>query len=165
MPVEVVFEDVRRRVAIAALPEGSTDPRPPRTRGVRGQPCAPSSRYLKWLPRRSDELPIDGIVLTEHRQFDPDSDYRPLEDAYGIRILRGAEVETDYGHVLVYGVNRDILARFDFTNVRLNAQELVTEVERLGGIAAPCHPGRPTVGLCEHYETSRRSRACAPSRP
>ena len=22
----------------------------------------------------------------------------------------------------------------------------------LGGIAIPCHPGRPTVGLCEHYE-------------
>jgi hypothetical protein len=23
----------------------------------------------------------------------------------------------------------------------------------MGGIAMPCHPGRPTVGLCAHYES------------
>jgi len=62
-------------------------------------------------------------------------------------------VETDYGHVLVYGVNEDILGRLDFRNVHLPAQEMITEVSRLGGVALPCHPGRPTVGLCAHYET------------
>jgi hypothetical protein len=68
-------------------------------------------------------------------------------------ILTAAEVETDYGHVLVYGVNADIVRRFDFKNVRLPAQEVITEVDRLGGVALPCHPGRPTVGLCAHYES------------
>ena len=114
---------------------------------------APVEAYLKLLARKRDERPLDGIVLTEHRQFDLGRDYRALEDAYGFRILTAAEVETDYGHVLVYGVNADILARFDFTDVRLPAQEVVTEVARLGGIALPCHPGRPNVGLCAHYET------------
>jgi predicted metal-dependent phosphoesterase TrpH len=113
---------------------------------------APLETYLKWLQRKRDLLPIDGIVLTEHRQWDPDADYRRLEDRYGILVLRGAEVETDYGHVLVYGVNDDITRRFDFTNVRLSAQEVISEVARRGGVAAPCHPGRPTIGLCEHYE-------------
>ena len=114
---------------------------------------APVEAYLKLLQRKREERPVDGIVLTEHRQFDPAHDYRELEDRYGILILTAAEVETDYGHVLVYGVNEDILARFDFKNVRLPAQEVVTEVDRLGGVALPCHPGRPTVGLCAHYET------------
>jgi predicted metal-dependent phosphoesterase TrpH len=114
---------------------------------------APVEAYLKLLQRKRDERPLDGIVLTEHRQFDPKRDYRALEDQYGFRILTAAEVETEYGHVLVYGVNEDILGRFDFTNVRLPAQELITEVARLGGIALPCHPGRPNVGLCAHYET------------
>lgn len=114
---------------------------------------APVETYLKWLARKRDALPIDGIVLTEHRQWNPHADYRPLEDAYGLLILRGAEVETDYGHVLVYGVNDDITRRFDFTNVRLSAQELIPAVAHMGGIAVPCHPGRPTIGLCEHYET------------
>ncbi|TMA99720.1 MAG: hypothetical protein E6J57_08970 [Deltaproteobacteria bacterium] len=114
---------------------------------------APVEAYLKLLQRKRAERPLDGIVLTEHRQFDPGRDYRALEDRYGFLVLTAAEVETDYGHVLVYGVNEDILARFDFRNVRLPAQELIGEVARLGGIALPCHPGRPTVGLCAHYET------------
>lgn len=114
---------------------------------------APVETYMKWLVRKRDVLPIDGIVLTEHRQWDPDLDYRRLEDRYGLLILRGAEVETDYGHVLVYGVNDDITRRFDFTNVRLSAQELIPTVTEMGGVALPCHPGRPTIGLCEHYES------------
>ena len=113
---------------------------------------APVETYLKWLERKRALLPIDGFVLTEHRQWDPHADYRALEDKYGLLILRGAEVETDYGHVLVYGVNNDIARRFDFTNVHLPAQELIPAVAHMGGIALPCHPGRPTIGLCEHYE-------------
>jgi hypothetical protein len=114
---------------------------------------APVEAYLKLLQRKRDERPLDGIVLTEHRQFDPRRDFRDLEDRYGFLILNAAEIETDYGHVLVYGVNDDTLARFDFTDVRLPAQDVITEVERLGGVALPCHPGRPTVGMCAHYES------------
>jgi len=114
---------------------------------------APVEAYLKLLQRKREERPLDGIVLTEHRQFDPRRDFRDLEDRYGFLILNAAEIETDYGHVLVFGVNDDIMARFDFTDVRLPAQDVIREVERLGGVALPCHPGRPTVGMCAHYES------------
>ena len=114
---------------------------------------APVEAYLKLLQRKRTERPLDGIVLTEHRQFDPARDLRDLEDRYGLLILNAAEIETDYGHMLVYGVNPDIVARFDFADVRLPAQEVIDEVHRLGGIALPCHPGRPNVGLCAHYES------------
>jgi predicted metal-dependent phosphoesterase TrpH len=114
---------------------------------------APVEAYLKWLARKRDERPLDGLVLTEHRQFNTTADYRALEDQYGMLILKASEVETEYGHMLVYGVNKDILRRFDFTNVRLPAQDVISEVTRLGGIAMPCHPGRPTIGLIEHYQT------------
>jgi predicted metal-dependent phosphoesterase TrpH len=114
---------------------------------------APVEAYLKLLQRKRPERPLDGLVLTEHRQFDPTRDFRDLEDRYGVLLLNAAEVETDYGHVLVYGVNRDMLARFDFADVRLPAQRVIREVWEMGGVAAPCHPGRPTVGLCAHYET------------
>jgi predicted metal-dependent phosphoesterase TrpH len=113
---------------------------------------APVEAYLKWLARKRDLLPIDGLVLTEHRQWDPRADYRHYEDQYGLLILRGAEVETDYGHVLVYGVTAEMTRRFDFANVRLSAQELIPAIAQMGGIALPCHPGRPTIGLCEHYD-------------
>ncbi len=114
---------------------------------------APVEAYLKWLVRKREERPLEGIVLTEHRQFNKAGDYRDLEDKYGLLILKASEVETEYGHILVYGVNDDILNRYDFKNVRLPAQELITEVARMGGIAMPCHPGRPTIGLIEHYQS------------
>jgi predicted metal-dependent phosphoesterase TrpH len=113
---------------------------------------APVEAYLTWLQRKRAERPLDGIVLTEHRHFDVQRDLRALEDRFAIRILRGAEIETDYGHMLVYGVTADIVRRFDFADVRLPAQTVVTEIARMGGIVVPCHPGRPTVGLCAHYE-------------
>ncbi len=112
---------------------------------------APVEAYLNWIRLRRQERPVDGIVLTEHRQFNRDGDYRDLEDKFGILILKATEAETDYGHMLVFGVNDDIAHRFDFANVRIPAQELIDEVARMGGVVVPCHPGRPNVGLCEHY--------------
>jgi hypothetical protein len=108
--------------------------------------------YLKVLQRKREERPLDGVVLTEHRQWNEGIDYRHLEDRYEMKILRGAEVETDYGHVLLYGVTPEMTARFDFADVRLPAQTLVKEVEQMGGLAVPCHPGRSHIGLCAHYE-------------
>ncbi len=106
--------------------------------------------YCQWIRRR--EIPIDGFVLTEHRQFDSESDYRALQDETGLVILKGSEVETDYGHVLVYGVNDDMLAAFDFGHVGLPVELVLKEVRRCGGVAVPCHPGRTRVGMCAHFE-------------
>ena len=106
--------------------------------------------YCQWIRKR--EIPIDGFALSEHRQYDSQSDYRDLEDAYGLLILKASEVETDYGHVLVYGVNDDMLAAFDFGSINLSLARVVEEVRRCGGIAVPCHPGRPTVGMLAHVE-------------
>jgi predicted metal-dependent phosphoesterase TrpH len=114
---------------------------------------APVEAYLNWIRLRRQERPVDGIVLTEHRQWNSEADYRALEDKFKIMILKATEAETDYGHMLVFGVNDDIAHRFDFANIRIPAQELIDEVARMGGVVVPCHPGRPTVGLCEHYAT------------
>jgi predicted metal-dependent phosphoesterase TrpH len=107
--------------------------------------------YCQWIRKKA--LPLDGFVLTEHRQFDADSDYRPLEDEFGLRILKGSEVETEYGHVLLFGVNPDLLRAFDFTRIDLPLATVLRESLRCGVVAVPCHPGRPNVGLCAHYDT------------
>src|SRR5262245_22754525 len=106
--------------------------------------------YCQWI--RKKELPLDGIVLTEHRQYDATSDYRHLEDTYGLLILKASEVETDYGHVLVYGVNPDLQAAIDFGRIDNSLVELLEAADRCGAVAAPCHPGRVNVGLFAHYE-------------
>ena len=96
---------------------------------------APLEAYLNWLKLKSAERPVDGIVLTEHRQFNQDADYRALEDKFGVLVLKASEVETDYGHVLVFGVTDEMTRRFDFANVHLPAQEVIDEVA-LGGTRA-----------------------------
>ena len=107
--------------------------------------------YCQWIRRR--ELPLDGFVLSEHRQFDAESDYRALEDESGLVILKASEVETEYGHVLVFGVNDDLRAALDFADVRLSLSRVLAEAKRCGAVAVPCHPGRPRVGMCAHFET------------
>ena len=107
--------------------------------------------YCQWIRKRG--LPLDGFVLTEHRQYDTESDYRALEDEHGLLILKASEVETEYGHVLVFGVNEDLVHAFDFARIDLTLATVVTETERHGAIAVPCHPGRTKVGMCAHYET------------
>lgn len=106
--------------------------------------------YCQWI--RKKDLPLDGFVLTEHRQFDATSDYRDLEDKYQLLILKASEVETDYGHVLVFGVNDDLVNAFDFAKVDNPIGDVLAAARRCGGVAAPCHPGRKNVGLFSHYE-------------
>ena len=107
--------------------------------------------YCQWIERK--KIPLDGFVLTEHRQFDDASDYRALEDKFGLMISKASEVETEYGHVLVFGVNDDLRAAFDFTRIDNPLSMVLEESQRCGAVAVPCHPGRPKVGLCAHWHT------------
>ena len=105
--------------------------------------------YCQWI--RSRDLPIDGIVLTEHRQFEP-TDYSSLEKKYGLVILEGSEVETEYGHILVYGVTEGLMREFDFARIDNPLSEVLAAVDKHKAIAAPAHPGRPRVGMFAHTE-------------
>jgi len=107
--------------------------------------------YCQWIRKR--ELPLDGFVLTEHRQFDDQSDYSALAEEHGLVILKASEVETDYGHVLVFGVNDELRGAFDFARVDLPLPLVLGEAKRCGAVAVPCHPGRVKVGMCAHFET------------
>ncbi|NKC12783.1 MAG: hypothetical protein GKR94_11460 [Gammaproteobacteria bacterium] len=107
--------------------------------------------YCQWIKTR--DLPIDGFVLSEHRQFDDESDYSALAAEFGITILKASEVETEYGHVLVYGVTPALSAAFDFADIRLPLAMVLEQCERHGAVAAPCHPGRQRVGMSAHIET------------
>jgi len=78
--------------------------------------------YCQWI--RAKDIPIDGFVLTEHRQFDLESDYSTLAAEFGITILKGAEVETEYGQL-----------RIDVGKGQLKGVSLLrTTFERLGAV-------------------------------
>ena len=107
--------------------------------------------YCKWVEaQRRHGYHVDGFVLTEHRRYLDDADYSALAEQYGVAILRGIEVETDVGHVLVYGVSGEFLERFDLSDVSLPYADVFRAATETGGIAVGAHAGRPRIGLVEH---------------
>ncbi len=106
--------------------------------------------YCQWI--RTRNIPIDGFVLTEHRQFDHESDYSGLAAEYGLSILKGSEVETEYGHILVFGVTPALTDEFDFTDIHLALADVLAACEKHGAVAIPAHPGRKRVGMAAHLD-------------
>ena len=106
--------------------------------------------YCQWI--RAREIPVDGFVLTEHRQFDLESDYSALAEEFGLCILKGSEVETEYGHVLVFGVTKALTEEFDFSDINLPLARVIEACAKHNAVPVPCHPGRRRVGMTAHIE-------------
>lgn len=94
-----------------------------------------SSLTVAQLIEEARAIGLDGVGLTEHgggwdgHEFD-----RVFEDA-GFSVFRGLEVETDMGHVLVYGLH-------SYVNGIHKANELRRVVDRVGGVMISAHPFR-----------------------
>ncbi|MEE8466282.1 MAG: PHP-associated domain-containing protein [Dehalococcoidia bacterium] len=108
-------------------------------------------QYVKWIQvLRKRGHTVDGIVLTEHRKFDFDKDYSALASQYDVLVLKGSELDTRYGHFLVYGVTQALTQEIDFGDVRMDARELMRAARQHDAIALPAHPGRFGIGLTEY---------------
>ena len=108
--------------------------------------------YLRWITKLRQTRRLDGIVFTEHRLFNSEADYEALSREYNILILKGTEADTDCGHILLYGVNEQVLREFDLTNVHMSGRDIIQAMQDAGGIGVPSHPGRRYIGLVEHLE-------------
>ena len=111
-------------------------------------------QYVKWVQvlRNKRGYTVDGFVLTEHRQFDSEKDYSQLAREYNVLILKGSELDTRYGHFLVYGVTPELTRDINFGDVRLDARELMKAARHHGAIAFPAHPGRFGIGLVDYMD-------------
>lgn len=110
-------------------------------------------QYLKWVQvLRKKGYQIDAIVLTEHRKFDRQADYSALAKDYAVLVFKGSELDTRYGHFLVYGVTERLLKAVTFSDISLDPLCLMQEARSHGAFAVPAHPGRPGIGLCKFVE-------------
>ena len=110
-------------------------------------------QYVNWIGvLRKRGYRVDGFVLTEHRKFDLGEDYSALAENGQVVVLKGSELDTNYGHFLVYGVTEELTNRVRFSDVDMDAIELMRAAEACGAIAIPAHPGRFGIGLCEFID-------------
>ncbi|MBI4311492.1 MAG: PHP domain-containing protein [Chloroflexi bacterium] len=99
-----------------------------------------SGLTLDELLARAKERGLDGVCLTEHNAvWQNTARLEAAGQRHGLAVFRGMEVNTQYGHVLVYGVRA-------FRNSMFNFDELCRVVESEGGVMVLAHPQWVGVG-------------------
>jgi len=94
-----------------------------------------SSLTPQQLLERALELGLDGVCLTEHGGG---WDQREIDRVFStseLTVLAGLEVETEMGHVLVYGMR-------SYVNGMSTVRELRKTVDRAGAVMVSAHPFR-----------------------
>lgn len=103
--------------------------------------------YVRWVKDMQEQYTIHGFVLTEHRHYSLSRNpvLAELSRETGLLILQGVELETDYGHILIYGVTPQFLERVNISE-RLRGKEVAQAALETGAVAIPAHPSRPMLG-------------------
>lgn len=94
-----------------------------------------SAAEVDDLIAEAKRIGLDGICLTDHHVHWEREQIRALRERHDFLVLRGNEITTDQGDMLVFGFEKDIQGI-----VRL--RDLHAEVSREGGIIVVAHPFR-----------------------
>ncbi len=84
---------------------------------------------------RARSIGLDGICLTDHDEFWPLAEVESLGKRHNFLVLPGSEINTDSGHILVFGLQEYVfgLHKPEFLRRRVNRQ---------GGVMIAAHPYR-----------------------
>lgn len=95
---------------------------------------------------------LNGVVITEHHYRWTDLQIKDLKkrvSCNGLVILSGAEITTDAGDLLVFGVPGEVIARWEqFVPV----EEVIQNVEYHSGLCIAAHPTRSYHHFDERLE-------------
>jgi predicted metal-dependent phosphoesterase TrpH len=96
-------------------------------------PC--SSASVDAVIEEAKRIGLDGICLTDHNHVWDPAKVEELRQKYGFLVLRGNEITTNQGDVLVFGFEKDIQGIVDI-------KELRREVDAAEGFMIVAHPFR-----------------------
>jgi predicted metal-dependent phosphoesterase TrpH len=100
--------------------------------------------YLEMASRHP--TPLGVICFTEHRLYPTDAEldrsYAELTQRFGVHIFKGIEADTNLGHLLIFGITRELQRRFDLDGRMHRAEQMIEVVHKEGGVAIPAHPFR-----------------------
>ena len=84
---------------------------------------------------RAKDLGLDGICLTDHDDFWPLDAVRTLSRRHDFLVLPGSEINTDAGHILVFGLERYVFGLHRPAFLRQS-------VDQCRGVMVAAHPYR-----------------------
>jgi predicted metal-dependent phosphoesterase TrpH len=94
-----------------------------------------SSAPVDALIEEAKRIGLDGICLTDHNHVWNAAEVKELRHKHGFLVLRGNEITTNQGDVLVFGLEKDVQGIVDL-------KELRWEVDEAGGFMIVAHPFR-----------------------
>lgn len=94
-----------------------------------------SNLTLPELIIKSKDKGLDGICVTDHDRFLDTNIAKEMTQEYGILVISGAEVTTDSGHALVFGLTEYVFGMH-------NPTFLKKLVDNVGGAMIAAHPYR-----------------------
>jgi predicted metal-dependent phosphoesterase TrpH len=98
--------------------------------------CSPCSIMSPdELMEGAKQAGLDGICITEHNRIWPAEDAAALSKKHGLAVLRGMEVTTTGGDILVFGLEEE-------PQGILTPAALKRKVDEAGGVAIAAHPFR-----------------------
>ena len=84
---------------------------------------------------RAKNLGLDGICLTEHDGFWSQYEVKELSRRHAFLVLPGSEINTDAGHILVFGLQEYVFGLHKPAFLR-------HAVNKVGGVMVAAHPYR-----------------------
>ncbi|QTA88017.1 PHP domain-containing protein [Desulfonema magnum] len=103
-------------------------------------PASPCSSVSEdHLIEEAKRIGLDGICLADHNYIWEANRVEELRQKHGFLVLRGTEITTDQGHILVFGVNNNITPDGDGI---LSLEVLRERVEKADGFMIAAHPFR-----------------------
>jgi hypothetical protein len=101
------------------------------------------TRPLSWdsyltpddLIERSKQAGLDGVCLSEHDYFWKPEDVYALGERHDFLVLPAGEINTDDGHILVYGIDKYVYGMH-------RSAELAAHVREANGAMVAAHPYR-----------------------
>jgi predicted metal-dependent phosphoesterase TrpH len=94
-----------------------------------------SSASVDSLIEEAKRIGLDGVCLTDHNHVWDPNQVEELRQRHGFLVLRGNEITTNQGDILVFGLDKDIQGIVDL-------KELRHEVDKVDGFMIVAHPFR-----------------------
>jgi predicted metal-dependent phosphoesterase TrpH len=91
---------------------------------------------------RALAIGLDGFVVTEHDSYAASATAADFGEESGVVVLRGVEIATEAGHMLVYGLEDDGWRELARETGAIAAQALVDFARERGAVVVAAHPFR-----------------------
>ena len=114
----------------------------------------------RHMVRYARQVGLDAVCVTEHNTYEKSAPVLEAAAEIGFLVLRGVEISSTMGHILVFGLTCDSW-RIPFGRSKLPPEAVMELVDAVDGAAVIAHPFKPGYQFHAHDLVASHPRICA----